>query len=82
MADSAERAEQIAVARRLSHALARQTAFDEAVGIVSCWQGCGPVQARRNLVGHDGAAEQDAEVDRLAALVDARADGRADPDWD
>jgi hypothetical protein len=70
------------MARRVTHAVVRQTAFDEAVGVESCRQSCGPVQARRNLVERDGSAEREAEVDRLAALVDARADGRADPDWD
>ncbi|MGC4956083.1 hypothetical protein ACLQ2P_22900 [Actinomadura citrea] len=82
MADFDERAEQIAMARRLVHVLARRTAFDEAVGIVSCWQKCGTVQARRSLVEHENVAGQDAEVARLAAIVDDRADGRADPDWD
>jgi hypothetical protein len=82
MPSSEERPEQIAVARRLVDALARRTALDEAVGILSCWQRCDTVQARKNLVKRGGVVDQDAEVARMAAVVHAQADGRADPDWD
>jgi GAF domain-containing protein len=82
MPSSDERPEQIGVARRLVDALARRTALDEAVGILSCWQRCDTVQARHNLVKRGAVVGQDAEVARMAAVVDAQADGRADPDWD
>jgi hypothetical protein len=78
-----EHAERLAVAARLTDALARRTALDEAVGILSCWQRCDSGQARRNMTERGYVDGQDAEVARMAAAVDARADGRADPDyWD
>jgi hypothetical protein len=76
-------AEQHAVAARLVDELPRRVALDEAVGIVSCWRRCGAWQARRHLVEFDGPQRQDAEVARLAAVVETRADSRSDPDyWD
>jgi hypothetical protein len=83
MVPSDERAEQLAVAARMADAVTRRAALDEAVGILSCWQRCGTGQARRNLVDLGDLVGRDAEVARMAAVVDARADGRADPDyWD
>jgi hypothetical protein len=78
-----ERAEQLAVAARLAGVVTRRAALEEAVGILSCWQRCDTGQARQNLVESGDLVGQDAEVARMAAVVDARADGRADPDyWD
>jgi hypothetical protein len=83
MAPSDERAEQLVVAARLVGAVTRRAALDEAVGILSCWQRCDTRQARQNLAELGNLVGQDAEVARMAAVVDARADGRADPDyWD
>jgi hypothetical protein len=76
-------ARQLAVAGRIVHAMARRAAMSEAIGIVRCWQGCDAMQARRDLVDNGGdTAGQDAEAARVAALVDAMAERRADPDWD
>ncbi len=62
-----------ALAARMVTALSRRTALEEAVGVLRCWHDCGTAQARLDLV--------DDEVARVAAVVDADADGRADPDW-
>ncbi len=70
-----------ALAARMVTALSRRTALEEAVGVVRCWHDCGTAQARRDLVDQDGVAGQDAQAARVVAIVDADADGRADPDW-
>jgi hypothetical protein len=57
-------------------------ALDEAVGIRGAWQGCDTGQARENLLADEGFAGQHAEAARIAAIVDAQAEGRTDPDWD
>jgi hypothetical protein len=75
-------AEPSAVVRRVTSSLARRAARDEAVGVLSCWQHCDATQARRDLVARERLDDQDAEVARVAAIVNARADGRGDPDWD
>jgi hypothetical protein len=75
-------AEQLAVAGRLAHAVARRAMVAEAVGVMRCWQGCDTAQARRILADNAGSGGQEAEAIRVATIVDALADGRADPDWD
>jgi hypothetical protein len=75
-------AEPDAVVRRLTSSLARRAALDEAVGALSCWEHCDATQARRDIVAPEHLDDQDAEVARVAAIVDARAEGRGDPDWD
>jgi hypothetical protein len=68
-----------AAARLLRERLAGRVAVDEAVGILQGWQGCDAAQARNDLTGGAGL---DAEAARVASVVDARADGTADPDFE
>jgi hypothetical protein len=65
-----------AAGRRLLDSLAARAAVDEAVGVLQGWQGCDAAQARDDLTEDTGA-----EAARVAAAVDARADGTADPDY-
>ncbi|MEU4674831.1 hypothetical protein AB0F91_44565 [Amycolatopsis sp. NPDC023774] len=75
-------AESLAAAGRLLlDSLARRAAVGEAVGIMQCWQGCDAAQARHDLTGGTDVAGLGAEAARVAALVNARADGTADPDY-
>ncbi|MEV7094966.1 hypothetical protein AB0M80_19225 [Amycolatopsis sp. NPDC051045] len=67
-----------AAGRLLLDSLAARVAVDEAVGILQGWQGCDAAQARHDLTGGAGLG---AEAARVAAVVDARADGTADPDF-
>lgn len=46
------------------------------------WFGCSRAEAVRLLEDRRDGPAQDAESRRVAAVVDAAADGRADPDWD
>jgi hypothetical protein len=69
-------------ARRLLERTAQRAALNEAVGILQAWQACGRQQARDDLDHAHGLAGQDAEARRVIAVVDAAADGRADPDGD
>jgi hypothetical protein len=75
-------AQQLAMAGRIAHAMADRAAMSEAVGIMRSWHRCDTAQARQNLADNSGADGQDAEAARVAAIVDAQADGRTDPDWD
>lgn len=70
-----------AAGRLLLDNLARGAARAEGVGILRSWRNCSTGQARRDLYGEHGSHGQDAEAARLAAVVDADARGRADPDW-
>jgi hypothetical protein len=70
-----------ALAERMVAAVSRRAELDEAVGVFRCWHVCDAVQARRDLVDDGGTAGQDAEAARVVALVNAQAEGRADPDW-
>ncbi len=72
-----------AAARRIVDEVAARGAFYEAVGIVQGGVGGGdPASAdERFSAGYDDAHCR-AEAARMAAIVDAAADGRADPDWD
>lgn len=71
-------------ARRLLDRMRLRTALNEAVGILQVWHVCEQQQARDHLLTDNGAAGQDAEADRMIAVVDAAADNREDPDatWD
>jgi hypothetical protein len=75
-------AEQLAVAGRLVHAVVRRATVAEAVGVMRCWQRCDTTQARRTLTENVGCEGQEAEAVRMAAIIDALADGRTDPEWD
>ncbi|MEV6828238.1 hypothetical protein [Amycolatopsis sp. NPDC051102] len=70
-----------AAGRRLLDSLARRAAVDEAIGVLQGWQGCDAAQARDELTEDTGEAGLAAEAARVAAAVDARADGTADPDY-
>jgi hypothetical protein len=54
------------------------------VGILQAWNLCPQQDARDRLLSEYGNAGQDAEADRMIAVVDATAHGQADPDarWD
>jgi hypothetical protein len=67
-----------AAGRFLLDSLAGRVAVDEAVGILRAWQGCDAAQALDDLAGGVGLG---AEAARVAAVIDARADGMADPDY-
>ncbi len=71
-------------ARLLLERLRLRTALNEGVGILQVWNVCPQQQARAQLLADNGAAGQDAEANRMIAVVDAVADNRADPDadWD
>src|SRR4051812_7055153 len=71
----------LAAARRFLDSLAGRAAVGEAVGVLQGWRGCDAAQALRDLAGSTGAAGLGVEAARVAALVDARADGTADPDY-
>jgi hypothetical protein len=64
--------------------LRRRAELNNGVGIMQIWNECGRQQARADLVAEHGQAGQDAEAQRVIAVVDAAADGRSDPDarWD
>jgi hypothetical protein len=64
--------------------LRRRSALSEGVGILQVWQICGSRQARTDLLAEHGRRDQNAEADRMIAVVDAAAEGRSDPDvsWD
>jgi len=70
-----------ALASRMVAAVSRRADLEEAVGVFRCWHVCGAAQARQDLVDGGGMAGQDAEAARVVAIVDAQAEGRADPDW-
>jgi hypothetical protein len=57
-----------------------RTALNEGVGILQVWQVCEQQQARDRLLTDNGTSGQDAEADRMIAVVNAAADNRADPD--
>ena len=71
-------------ARRLQDRTRLRAALNEGVGILQVWNVCEQQQARDQLLAGNGAAGQDAEADRMIAVVDTVADNRADPDanWD
>lgn len=73
--------EALATAVRLVDALEGPAAVNEAIGILRGWQGCDAAQALDNLTGGAGPAERDAEAARIVAVVNAQADGTADPDY-
>ncbi len=73
--------ESLAAADRLLQALVSRTAVNEAVGILQGWQGCDAAQALDDLTCDAGPAGRDAEATRIAAIVNAQADGTADPDY-
>ncbi|MEU3627851.1 hypothetical protein BS329_09135 [Amycolatopsis coloradensis] len=62
-------------------ALERRVAVNEAVGVLRGWQDCDAGQALADLTGDTGPAGRDAEAARIAAVVNAQADGTADPDY-
>jgi hypothetical protein len=74
-------ADSLAAAGRLLDSLTGRAAVDEAVGVLRGWQGCDAARARDELTEDTGAAGLGAEAARVAAAVDARADGTADPDY-
>ncbi|GAB3158442.1 hypothetical protein [Amycolatopsis sp. NPDC004378] len=72
------------VARRLLTRTELRAAENEAVGILQVWHDCRREQARDELDVTGTAAGQEVEARRIIAVVDADANGRADPDagWD
>jgi hypothetical protein len=64
--------------------LRQRAAVSEAVGILQVWHACGQQQARADLYAEFRASGPSGEAARIIAVVDAAADGRADPDatWD
>lgn len=72
-----------AAARRIVEEVAARGAFYEAVGIVDGGVGGGdPTSADERFSVRYDDAHCRAEAARMAAIVDAVADGRADPEWD
>jgi hypothetical protein len=71
-------------AARLLGRMRQRTALNEGIGILQTWNDCAQQQARDQLLADNGATGQNAEADRMIALVDAAADNRTDPDagWD
>lgn len=78
-----ERAEQCRAesAWRLQERMRLRTMLHEGVGILRVWHLCGQQHASDQLDVPEG---RDAEAARVIAVVNAAADGRADPDatWD
>ncbi|RSN54596.1 hypothetical protein DMH01_36015 [Amycolatopsis sp. WAC 04182] len=73
--------ESLEIAARLVQALEGRAVVSEAVGVLQGWQGCDFAQALDGLSGGTGQAGREAEAARIAAIVDAQADGTADPDY-
>lgn len=69
-----------ASARRVLARVTLRTTLNEGVGILQAWNICEQRQARDELLAEHGRAGQDAEAQRMIAVVDATANGRADPD--
>jgi hypothetical protein len=71
-------------ARDLLERMHRRATLSEGVGILQAWRLCRQQQARDELYAEHGGAGQGAEARRMIAVVDASADGRADPEatWD
>lgn len=74
-------AELAAVARRLLDDVDRRAALDEGIGVLVAQEQSNGQTARRHLLDTHGLLGQDAEAARLVAIVNATAEGRADPDW-
>jgi Fe-S cluster assembly iron-binding protein IscA len=68
-------------AQQLLATLRHRAAAQEAVGVLAVWGGCDQVQARAELAEQPTTATVAAEAARVAAISDAGADDRADPDW-
>lgn len=69
-----------AAARSLVERMLRRAELNEAIGILQVWRGCGEQQARDDMHTDHGTAGQQAEASRMIAVVNADANGRADPD--
>jgi hypothetical protein len=71
-------------AGRLLGDVHRRASLGEAIGILQVWRDCGRQQARDDLHTDHGTSGQDNEATRVIAVVNATAQGRADPDatWD
>jgi hypothetical protein len=71
-------------AHQLLHRLEQRTALNEGIGILQTWNDCEQQQARDQLRTDNGVTGQNAEADRMIAVVNATADDTADPDahWD
>ncbi|MEU4743998.1 hypothetical protein AB0G02_26515 [Actinosynnema sp. NPDC023658] len=75
-------AEQGAAARRVAEDVVRRAELYEAVGIVRGGVGGGdPTSADERFSARYDDAQCTVEAARMAAIVDAAAEGRADPDW-
>lgn len=74
--------DRVASARRITEAVVRRAAVNEGVGVLQCWSGGDSRQARQELYDRHGVGGPEAEAVRVAAVVDADANGRADPEWD
>jgi hypothetical protein len=61
--------------------LRHRAAVQEAVGVLAVWGSCDQAQARAELGEQPTPATVAAEAARVAAITDASADNRADPDW-
>lgn len=70
-----------AAARSLRVSLTARTTIGEAVGVLRDWHGCDAEEALRVLTGDAGATGVGAEAVRVAAVVDAAAEGGTDPDY-
>lgn len=70
-----------AAAQRILDAIRRRAALHEAVGVVLVWGGDNRSDVLERLCDRRSEADREAEVARVNAVVDAAAEGRADPDW-
>jgi hypothetical protein len=77
--DARERA-----ARRVLRRTQQRSTLNEGIGILQTWNDCEQQQARDQLRADNGSTGQNAEADRMIAVVNATADPDADPDagWD
>ncbi|HEV2087694.1 MAG TPA: hypothetical protein VGR21_05230 [Cryptosporangiaceae bacterium] len=82
MTSDREPAARLKLARHLVAAVHGRAALDEAVGVLRYWGDCGAQQARQQLYAGHGARGRQIEAARVAAVVDAAADRRGDPEWD
>jgi hypothetical protein len=64
--------------------LQQRTTLNEGIGILQSWNDCEQQQARDQLITDNGSPGQNAEANRMIAVVNATADDTADPDaaWD
>lgn len=74
-------AERLRLARRVSRDVARRAAFHEGGGALRGWRGGDGRSGAHGPLDFPESDGSEAEAARMVGFVDARAEGRGDPDW-